>query len=104
MQTERKFFSRVEYKIAAQEFGLLFIDEEFKDVLKPGTHTFYDPKNKVYISRDHDNHGGGALKIAKDIKDIDSRERRMGTYTPDMVKLNFCKTTFDAGKPGVGVA
>ncbi len=49
MKIAQKFFCWKKVKIANHEFGLHFVDNEFKDVLKPGTYWFFDPKNKHQI-------------------------------------------------------
>ncbi|MCL2711027.1 MAG: hypothetical protein FWE95_09125, partial [Planctomycetaceae bacterium] len=46
MKITRKHYFWQEIKIANHEFGLHFVDDEFKEILKPGTYRFYDPKNK----------------------------------------------------------
>ncbi|MGL4595835.1 MAG: hypothetical protein ACRCUY_14020, partial [Thermoguttaceae bacterium] len=44
MKINRKFFYWQEFKILQQEYGLHFVDDEFKGVLKPGKHLFFDPQ------------------------------------------------------------
>ena len=39
------------FKIGEQERGLLFRDREFKGILGPGTHRFFDPLRKVRVDR-----------------------------------------------------
>ena len=46
MKTTRKYFFWQKIKIANHEFGLHFVEDEFKEVLKPGTYRYFDPKNK----------------------------------------------------------
>lgn len=46
MTMKTKCFFRKEFKIGANEFGLHFSEDEFKEVLKPGKYTFFDPGGK----------------------------------------------------------
>jgi len=46
MKITRKYYFWQRIKIANREFGLHFVDDEFKEVLKPGTYLFFNPKNK----------------------------------------------------------
>ncbi|MDR1922832.1 MAG: slipin family protein [Planctomycetaceae bacterium] len=46
MNITRKFFFWQKIKVQTNEFGLHFIEDEFKEVLKPGTYWFFDPKKK----------------------------------------------------------
>ncbi len=46
MKISRKCYFWQEFKIANNEFGFHFVDDGFKEVLKPGTYRFFDPKNK----------------------------------------------------------
>ena len=48
---------------------------------------YYDPKNNVYITRDNTGHNGGSLKIATTPERLGSDKTRMGTYTPDMIRI-----------------
>ena len=49
MKIAKKFYFWKKVKIANHEFGFHFIDSEFKNVLKPGTYWFFDPKDKHQI-------------------------------------------------------
>jgi hypothetical protein len=53
-----------------------------------GEAIYYDPVNKVYISKDNTIHNGGALKIAKTIENLERKETRMGTYTIVIENIN----------------
>ena len=44
--TTKKYLFWQKFKVAKNEFGLHFVEDEFKEVLKPGTYTFFDPKGK----------------------------------------------------------
>ena len=42
------------------------------------------PKGKNYITHDIDSHNGGFWKLAKTIKDLASKNTRIGTYDKDL--------------------
>jgi regulator of protease activity HflC (stomatin/prohibitin superfamily) len=46
MKIARKYIFWQEFKIAKHEYGLHFVEDEFKEVLKPGTYWFFDPMRK----------------------------------------------------------
>jgi len=46
MKITRKYIFWQEFKIAKHEYGLHFVEDEFKEVLKPGTYWFFNPKDK----------------------------------------------------------
>jgi regulator of protease activity HflC (stomatin/prohibitin superfamily) len=46
MKITRKYYFWQEFKIAKHECGLHFVEDEFKEVLKPGTYIFFNPKDK----------------------------------------------------------
>jgi regulator of protease activity HflC (stomatin/prohibitin superfamily) len=52
MKITRKYLFWREVKVQPNEYGLHFIDEEFKEVLKPGTYYFFDvgDKHRVDVS------------------------------------------------------
>lgn len=49
MSTTRKYLFWTECQITSREFGLHFIDNEFKEVLRPGKYRFFDPKNRQRV-------------------------------------------------------
>ena len=49
MKTVKKFYFWKKVKIAKHEFGFHFVENEFKNVLKPGTYWFFDPKDKHQV-------------------------------------------------------
>ncbi|MDR3197861.1 MAG: slipin family protein [Planctomycetaceae bacterium] len=46
MKVTRKYLYWQEVNVQQNEYGLYFVDDEFKDILKPGTYYFFNLKNK----------------------------------------------------------
>jgi hypothetical protein len=44
-------------------------------------------QGKRFITRDVDGHNGGAWKMADSIKNLGSKETRMGTYSIDLIRI-----------------
>lgn len=52
-----------------------------------GQSVYYNSKNKTYITPDIDGHNGGVWKMAKSVKDLSSKDTRMGTYDENLVLI-----------------
>ena len=70
-----------EAKQAAEALGFKKINETVHD----GQAVF--KKGKRYITRDVDGHNGGAWKMAKSVKDLGSKETRLGTFDKDLNRI-----------------
>lgn len=44
-------------------------------------------KGRKYITPDVDSHNGGSWKMADSVKNLGSKQRRMGTYDADLNKI-----------------